>query len=58
VAGNTALGKALHTDTMPAFVAAHPTTEYGYAAANAPFATTPATAPTATAKATATRKTT
>ncbi len=46
VAGNAALGKALQTDTMAAFVASHPTTEYGY---------TPAPAP-STAKATATTK--
>ena len=36
VAGNTALGKALQTDTMAAFVASHPTTEYGYTPTPAP----------------------
>ena len=46
VAGNTALGKALQTDTMAAFVASHPTTEYGY---------TPTPAP-STAQATGTKK--
>lgn len=30
VAGVTALGKALQNDTMPAYVAAHPSVEYGY----------------------------
>jgi LCP family protein required for cell wall assembly len=56
VPGNTALGKALQNDTMAAFVAGHPTTEYGYTPTAAP--TTPATAAAvkATAKAVATKK--
>ena len=41
VPGNTALGKALQTDTMPAFVAAHPTTEYGYTPSASPSSATP-----------------
>jgi LCP family protein required for cell wall assembly len=50
VPGVTALGKALQNDTMPAFVAAHPKTEYGYTP-------TPSASPTTTApKATATKK--
>jgi LCP family protein required for cell wall assembly len=52
VPGVTALGKALQNDTMAAFVAAHPTTEYGYTPSAAPSASTTATAP----KATATKK--
>jgi LCP family protein required for cell wall assembly len=48
VPGVTALGKALQNDTMAAFVAAHPTTEYGY--------TPPAPSVTAKATATATKK--
>ena len=56
VAGNTALGKALQNDTMAAFVAAHPTTEYGYTPTAAPAATAPAAAVKATAKATAKKK--
>jgi LCP family protein required for cell wall assembly len=52
----TALGKALQNDTMAAFVAAHPITEYGYTPSAAPSATTTATAPKTTAKATATKK--
>jgi LCP family protein required for cell wall assembly len=56
VPGVTALGKALQNDTMAAFVAAHPTTEYGYIPTAAPFASTTATAPKTTAKATATKK--
>jgi LCP family protein required for cell wall assembly len=48
VPGNTALGKALQTDTMAAFVASHPSTEYGYT----PSASSTTTAP----KATATKK--
>jgi LCP family protein required for cell wall assembly len=56
VPGVAALGKALQNDTMPAFVAAHPTTEYGYTPATAPFATTTATAQKPAARATATRK--
>jgi LCP family protein required for cell wall assembly len=47
-AGVAALGKGLQNDTMAAFVAAHPSTEYGYAATAAPStsATKPATAAT------------
>jgi LCP family protein required for cell wall assembly len=56
VPGVTALGKALQNDTMAAFVAAHPITEYGYTPSAAPSATTTATAPKTTAKATATKK--
>ncbi len=47
-AGVAALGKALQNDTMPAFVAAHPKTEYGY--------TPPAAAASATPSAAATTK--
>ncbi len=36
VPGVAALGKALQTDTMAAFVAAHPTTEYGYTPSTPP----------------------
>ena len=50
VPGVTALGKALQNDTMAAFVAAHPTTEYGYT----PSPTSAAS--TAKATATATKK--
>ena len=49
VPGVTALGKALQNDTMAAFVAAHPKTEYGYTPTSAPSATTTAIAPKATA---------
>ena len=49
VAGVTALGKALQNDTMPAFVAAHPSTEYGYVPSAVPSSA-------ATAKATTTKK--
>ena len=49
VPGVTALGKALQNDTMPAFVAAHPTTEYGYVPSAPPSSA-------ATAKATTTKK--
>ena len=56
VPGVAALGKALQNDTMAAFVAAHPKTEYGYTPSAAPFATTTATAPKATAKVTATNR--
>ncbi len=56
VPGNTALGKALQTDTMAAFVAAHPSTEYGYIPTGAPAAAATAPAVKATAKATATKK--
>jgi len=48
-AGVTALGKALQNDTMAAFVASHPSAEYGYTPSPTPAAST-----TATAKATAT----
>jgi LCP family protein required for cell wall assembly len=48
VAGVTALGKALQNDTMAAFVAAHPTTEYGYTPA-ASASSTAVKAATATA---------
>lgn len=53
VAGNTALGKALQNDTMAAFVAAHPNTEYGYTPSAPPSASATPSKP-ATAKATAT----
>jgi LCP family protein required for cell wall assembly len=56
VPGVTALGKALQNDTMAAFVAAHPKTEYGYTPTAAPFASTTAIAPKTTARATATKK--
>jgi LCP family protein required for cell wall assembly len=48
-AGVTALGKALQGDTMAAFVASHPSTEYGYTPSPAAPASTKATA-TATKK--------
>jgi LCP family protein required for cell wall assembly len=48
VPGVTALGKALQNDTMAAFVAAHPITEYGYT----PTASSTPTATKATATAT------
>jgi LCP family protein required for cell wall assembly len=44
VAGVTALGKALQNDTMPAYVAAHPSVEYGYTPVPNPSASTPAKA--------------
>jgi LCP family protein required for cell wall assembly len=47
-AGTAALGKALQNDTMPAFVAAHPSTEYGYQSSTSPSAST-ATTPSASA---------
>jgi len=56
VPGVAALGKALQNDTMAAFVAAHPTTEYGYAPPAAPAGSTAAAAPKATARAIATKK--
>ncbi|HEY3410820.1 MAG TPA: LCP family protein [Propionicimonas sp.] len=56
VPGVAALGKALQNDTMPAFVAAHAKTEYGYAPSNAPQALTTAAASRARATATATKK--
>jgi LCP family protein required for cell wall assembly len=43
MAGTTALGKALQNDTMPAFVAAHPLTEFGYQPSAAPSASPSAT---------------
>jgi hypothetical protein len=52
VAGNAALGKALANDTMAAFVAAHPNTEYGYTPSAAPSSS----ATTAKATATTTKK--
>ncbi|MHB1008334.1 MAG: LCP family protein [Propionibacteriaceae bacterium] len=52
VAGVTALGKALQNDTMAAFVAAHPTTEYGYTPTPVPSALSSP----ARASSTATRK--
>jgi LCP family protein required for cell wall assembly len=56
VLGVKALGQALQNDTMAAFVAAHPTTEYGYTPTPAPFVSSSATPPKSTAKATATKK--
>ena len=53
VPGVTALGKALQTDTMAAFVAAHPTTEYGYTPSTPPVASA---APKVAATALATKK--
>jgi LCP family protein required for cell wall assembly len=49
-AGVTALGKALQNDTMPAFVAAHPNTEYGYTPSSAPSASATKATATATKK--------
>ena len=49
VPGNTALGKALQTDTMAAFVASHPSTEYGYTPTPSASSTTTPTKATATA---------
>jgi hypothetical protein len=43
-AGVTALGKALQNDTMPAYVAAHPSVEYGYTPVPNPSASTTAKA--------------
>jgi LCP family protein required for cell wall assembly len=54
VAGVAALGQALQNDTMAAFVAAYPKTEYGYAPSGAPSASAAATKAATTAKATAT----
>ena len=54
VAGVAALGKALQNDTMAAFVASHPNTEFGYTATAAPSASSSPTARATTAKATAT----
>ena len=56
VPGVAALGKALQNDTMAAFVAAHPNTEYGYTATAAPSASSTATAKATTAKATTTKR--
>jgi anionic cell wall polymer biosynthesis LytR-Cps2A-Psr (LCP) family protein len=53
VAGVTALGKALQNDTMPAYVASHPSVEYGYTPTPNPSASTAPTAAKSTAKATA-----
>lgn len=50
-AGVTALGKALQNDTMAAFVASHPSSEYGYTPSPSAAAST-----TANATATATKK--
>jgi polyisoprenyl-teichoic acid--peptidoglycan teichoic acid transferase len=47
--GVTALGKALQNDTMAAFVAAHPITEYGYTPTPSASSTPTATKATATA---------
>ena len=52
VPGVTALGKALQNDTMEAFVASHPTTEYGYTPTPVPSASSSATKATSTATAT------
>jgi len=49
VPGVTALGKALQNDTMAAFVAAHPITEYGYTPTPSASSTPTATKATATA---------
>jgi LCP family protein required for cell wall assembly len=49
VPGVTALGKALQNDTMAAFVAAHPITEYGYTPTPSASSTATATKATATA---------
>ena len=57
VPGVAALGQALQNDTMPAFVAAHPTTEYGYTPTTSPFASTSATPAKATARAATKKKT-
>jgi LCP family protein required for cell wall assembly len=53
VAGVAALGKALENDTMAAFVAAHPSAEYGYTPSAAPSASGNSSAK---ATATATKK--
>ncbi len=50
VAGVAALGKALQNDTMAAFVASHPVTEYGYTPSPTPAASTGATATATTNK--------
>jgi len=55
-AGVAALGKALQTDTMAAFVAAHPTTEYGYTPSASATATKAATTARSTATASASKK--
>jgi hypothetical protein len=52
VAGVAALGKALQNDTMAAFVASHPNTEYGYTPSAVPSVSS-----TPTAKATTTTTT-
>jgi anionic cell wall polymer biosynthesis LytR-Cps2A-Psr (LCP) family protein len=56
VAGVTALGKALQTDTMPAFVAKWPSTEYGYTPSPKPSASSSAPSTKASATATPTKK--
>ncbi len=53
VAGVAALGKALQNDTMPAYVAAHPTVEYGYTPTPNPSASTTPSASRSSSKATA-----
>ena len=55
-AGVAALGKALQNDTMAAFVAAHPSTEYGYTPSPSASSTATKAATTAKATATATKK--
>jgi LCP family protein required for cell wall assembly len=54
VPGVAALGKALQNDTMAAFVAAHPSTEYGYTPSAVPSASSSPTAKATTTKAKAT----
>lgn len=49
-AGVTALGKALQNDTMPAYVAAHPSVEYGYTPTPNPSASTTSSASKASTK--------
>jgi LCP family protein required for cell wall assembly len=56
VPGVAALGKALQNDTMAVFVAAHPTTEYGYTATVASGASTAAAAPKAATRTIATKR--
>jgi len=56
VPGNAALGKALQTDTMAAFVASHPNTEYGYTPPAAPSSSATKAATTAKVTATASKK--
>jgi polyisoprenyl-teichoic acid--peptidoglycan teichoic acid transferase len=54
VPGVAALGKALQNDTMAAFVAAHPSTEYGYTPSAVPSASSSPTAKATTTRAKAT----